>query len=79
VYIGIALKTYNMRVCIFLARSHTLFMGPATASTEFSKFYFKTGSHGTIYTFKNYFAIVFSVISGIQTDPKCVKNCESWF
>ena len=33
----------------------------------------KNGSHDTIYTFKNYFAIVFSVfskINGIQTDPK---------
>ena len=33
----------------------------------------KNGSHGTIYTFKNYFATVFSVsatISSIQTDSK---------
>ena len=33
----------------------------------------KNGSHDIIHTFKNYFAIVFSVfskISGIQTDPK---------
>ena len=32
----------------------------------------KNGSHGTIYTFKNYFATVFSVFSKInciQTDP----------
>ena len=32
----------------------------------------KDGSHGTIYTFKNYFATVFSVsatINSIQTDP----------
>ena len=34
----------------------------------------KNESHDTIYTFKNYFAIVFSVfnkISYIQTNPKC--------
>ena len=34
----------------------------------------KNESHDTIYTFKNYFAIVFSVfnnISCIQTNPKC--------
>ena len=33
----------------------------------------KNGFHGTIYTFKNYFATVFSVsatISSIQTDPQ---------
>ena len=48
-------------------------MGPA--STKFSKYNFKTRSHGTIHTFKNYVATMFSVfnfqfsaISGIQTD-----------
>ena len=46
-----------------------------TASTDFSKFFFKTRFHGTIYIFKNYFVTVFSVfnflfltISGIQTN-----------
>ena len=42
----------------------------------------KNRSHDTIYTFKNYFATVFSVfsfkfsatISSIQTDPKCMRN-----
>ena len=29
----------------------------------FSNFFIKNGSHGTIYTFKNYFATVFSVFS----------------
>ena len=29
----------------------------------FSNFFIKNESHGTIYTFKNYFAIVFSVFS----------------
>ena len=31
--------------------------------TLFSNFFIKNGSHGTIYTFKNYFATVFSVFS----------------
>ena len=40
----------------------------------FNNFFIKNGSHRTIHTFKNYFAIVFSVfsfskISSIQTDP----------
>ena len=40
--------------------------------TLFSHFFIKNGSHSTIYTFKNYFATVFSVsvkISSIQTHP----------
>ena len=40
--------------------------------TLFSSFFIKNGSHNTIYTFKNYFATVFSVsakISSIQTHP----------
>ena len=40
---------------------HALFM--RSASTEFSKFCFKIGFHGTIYTFKNYFIIMFSAIN----------------
>ena len=31
--------------------------------TLFNNFFIKNGSHGTIYTFKNYFATVFSVFS----------------
>ena len=48
------------------------------ASTLFSKKNFKSKSHSTIYTFKNYFATIFlvfsfqfSVISGIQIDISC--------
>lgn len=59
----------------FLCGSRALFTGPA--STDFSKFFFKIGSHGTIHTFKNYFSTVFSIfnfqfsaISSIQIDPK---------
>ena len=43
----------------------------------FNKIFIKNRSHGTIHTFKNYFATVFSIfskISSIQTDPKCVKH-----
>ena len=53
----------------------TFFTG--SASMDFSKFFFKTGTHDTIHIFKNYFTTVFSVfsfqfstISGIQTDSK---------
>ena len=54
-------------------RYYALFMGPITIL--FRKKNIKNGSHGTIYTFKNYFAIVFLVfsfnkISSTQTDPK---------
>ena len=38
--------------------------------TFFSNFFIKNGSHDTIHTFKNYFVIIFSVFSCIQTDPK---------
>ena len=53
---------------------HTLFMDPQISF--FINFFIKNGSYGTIHTFKNYFATVFSVfsfskISSIQTDPKC--------
>ena len=44
--------------------------------TLFSNFFIKNRSHNTIYTFKNYFATVFSVlvkISSIQTYPSCVQ------
>ena len=38
-----------------------LFMDPQTSL--FNDFFIKNGSHGTIYTFKNYFTTVISVIS----------------
>ena len=43
----------------------------------FNKTFIKNESHGTIYMFKNYFVIVFLVlskISGIQTHPKGLKK-----
>ena len=45
-------------------RSRILFT--RLTSMEFSNFFFKIRSHGTIHTFKNYFAIVFSVFSNKQ-------------
>ena len=48
-------------VCILNSGSHTLFTRPT--STEFNKIFIKTGFHSTIHTFKNYFAIVFSVFN----------------
>ena len=51
-----------LSACVwFFCGSHALLKG--LASTDFSKFNFKTESHDTIHTFKNYFATVFSVFS----------------
>ena len=55
----------NCEQCI-----RALFMVPQI--TIFSNFFIKNGFHSIIYTFKNYFATVFSVsakISSIQTHP----------
>ena len=52
VYVWIALKRKKKKL-------HLTFMGPI--SMEKRKFIFKIGFHDTIHTFKNYFAIVFSV------------------
>ena len=41
--------------------TYALFTDPQI--TLFSNFFIKNGSHGTIHTFKNYFATVFSVFS----------------
>ena len=67
----------------FLARICWLFHGEQCTRSLFtnpqiplfSNFFIKNGSHSTTHTFKNYFAIVFSVfsfskISFIQTDPQ---------
>ena len=58
----------------FFSGSRALFMG--TASIFFNKNNYKTRSHGTIHTLKNYFITVFSIfsfqfstINYIQTDP----------
>ena len=51
----------NIGYLCFFCGSRALFTGPVR--TDFSEFFFKTRSHSTIHTFKNYFAIVFSVFS----------------
>ena len=48
--------TFDREQCIC-----ALFMDPQI--TFFNNFFIKNGSHGTIYTFKNYFATVFSVFN----------------
>ena len=45
----------------FFCGSRALFTRPA--SMDFSKINFKTKSHDTIHTFKNYFATIFSIFS----------------
>ena len=57
-----------------ISTHRALFMDPQISL--FSNFFIKNGSHGTIYTFKNYFTTVFfsfqfqfSVFNCIQTDP----------
>ena len=54
---------------VLFSGSHVLFTRPQTSF--FNKIFIKNGSDGTIHTFKNYFATVFSVFSkirGIQID-----------
>ena len=70
--------------CIFLSLSfffwfslQLLTSSRVPQITLFSNFFIKNGSHSIIYTFKNYFATVFSVsvlakISYIQTDPQSI-------
>ena len=52
-----------------------LSVGPVHCSQDsqtsfFNKIFIKNGSHGTIYTFKNYFVIVFSVFNKISSIQK---------
>ena len=59
VWIATCLRCF---VCLcFLYGFRALFTG--LASTNFSKFFFKTGFYSTIHTFKNYFIIIFLVFS----------------
>ena len=53
-------KQQNVRL-LFFCGSFILFMGPT--STDFSKIFFKTVSHNTIHTFKNYFVTIFLIFS----------------
>ena len=61
----------------FFYGSHALFTGPA--STDFSKFFFKTGSYSTIHTFKNYFATIFSVFSNKRYPNKPLVKYLRYF
>ena len=56
-------KHVSMAFMLFQG-SHALFTGPT--NLFFSKTFIKNGSHDTIYIFKNYFAIVFSIFSFYQ-------------
>ena len=65
----VSLDTKRVCVCewacewavFFLCGSRALFTEPA--SMDFNKFFFKTESHDTIHTFKNYFTTVFSIFN----------------
>ena len=57
----IALKTGEVCNWMFFLGSYILFI--ELASKKFNKFCFKIGSHGTIYTFKNYFTLIFLTIN----------------
>ena len=77
VWVWIAMKSTMSAAAFKTCGSYALFTG--STSTFLSKFFFKIGSYGIIYTFKNYFAIMFSVfsfqfsiISNIQTDILCI-------
>ena len=48
----------------FLCGSCALFM--KSVSTDFNKFFFKNRSYNIIYTFKNYFVIIFLVEFGLR-------------
>ena len=60
-WVWIALKRKVDVHLRFFCGSRALFTGPA--NTDFSKFFFKIRSHGTIHTFIIYFATMFSIFS----------------
>ena len=62
---------YPMRLCFISVGPQALFMGPAT--WEKCKFNFKTGSHSTIHTFKNYFATMFLVFNNKRYPNRSLK------
>ena len=64
-----------MHMDLLCNRQSALFTGPTT--TLFKKKNIKNGYRGTIHSFKNYFATVFSVFSKInciRTDPTYSEN-----
>ena len=62
IWLGLGSNAFVL-LCVsaFFYGFHALFMRPT--STKFSKYNFKIGSHDIIHTFKNYFALVFSVFN----------------
>jgi len=50
-----------LHVCLFMCGFCTLFT--RLVNMDFSKFFFKIKFYGTIHTFKNYFATVFSIFN----------------
>ena len=61
VYVWIPLKIILLYVLVFFCGSRALFT--RLTSMDFSKNNFKTGSHGIIRTFKNYFTTMFSIFN----------------
>ena len=73
---------FFFRLCLHFLGSHVLFT--EFANMKYGKCNFKTGSHGTIHIFKNYFVTVFLVISfhfltinSILTDPNNLSSLSS--
>ena len=64
VWILLKIESYACLCFFFFCGSRALFTG--STNMDFSKFFFKIGSYGTIHTFKNYFATVFSIFSNKQ-------------
>ena len=66
VYVWIAASVPSFARPTYFSECRELFMRPASTFFFFQKNNFKTGSHGIIYTFKNYFVKMFSVFSNKQ-------------
>ena len=71
-WVWIALKLFLFLHLAFFYGSCTLFTRPA--NMDFNKSNFKTKSHGTIHTFKNYFATVFLVFSNKWYPNRPINN-----
>ena len=70
------LRIHLDSVCVCSGNKVAFFSGfTGLISTFFSKFFFKTWSHSTIYTFKNYFTKMFSVFS----NKRCLnRHCKGF-
>ena len=68
-------KLWMLTFCVNSAPVHCL---RDLQTSLLNNFFIKNKSHGTIYTFKNYFVTAFSVFSCIQIDPKC-SHSSIWF